>query len=216
MANSGLDEATLKAAIAKAREAAAVANAVEPRAESAYYDKSSDRIVINLKSGATFSFPPDLAQGLAGAFPDDLAEVEVTPSGDGLHWEKLDADFSVPALLAGAFGTAAWMMAQINLKRSSEIAQNSEQSEQDETIGSRDHRTEKEQTFIKEPGEIAQTSGQYEIIDSRGGRIGQERTVTKGEPLPPTPKQGQYYKLVDPTKRKGSSEKRFNRERRSP
>jgi len=50
MANVGLDEATLKTAIAKAREAAVIANAAEPRAESAYYDKSSDRIVINLKS----------------------------------------------------------------------------------------------------------------------------------------------------------------------
>ncbi|MEQ8974071.1 MAG: DUF2442 domain-containing protein [Coleofasciculus sp. C1-SOL-03] len=60
-----------------------------------------DRVVINLKSGATFSFPPALAQGLADASPEDLAEVEVTPSGDGLRWEKLDADFSVPALLAG-------------------------------------------------------------------------------------------------------------------
>jgi hypothetical protein len=28
--------------MAKAREAAAIANAVEPRAESAYYDQSSD------------------------------------------------------------------------------------------------------------------------------------------------------------------------------
>ncbi|NET55297.1 MAG: DUF2442 domain-containing protein [Symploca sp. SIO2E6] len=104
----------LKAAIAKAREAAAVANAVEPRAKSAYYDQSSDRIIINLKSGATFGFPPNIAQGLAGASPEDLAEVEVTPSGDGLHWEKLDADFAVPALLAGVFGTKAWM-AQIEL-----------------------------------------------------------------------------------------------------
>lgn len=50
MVNPDLDEATLKAAMllqsrsanAKAREAAAVANAVEPRAESAYYDQSSD------------------------------------------------------------------------------------------------------------------------------------------------------------------------------
>jgi hypothetical protein len=115
MANVGLDEATLKTAIAKAREAAVIANAAEPRAESAYYDKSSDRIVINLKSGAIYSFPPVLAQGLAGASPEDLAEVEVTPSGDGLHWEKLDADFSVPALLAGVFGTEAWM-AQIKIK----------------------------------------------------------------------------------------------------
>jgi hypothetical protein len=31
-----------------------------------------------------------------------------------LHWEKLDADFSVPALLAGVFGNAAWM-AQIKM-----------------------------------------------------------------------------------------------------
>ncbi len=85
MVNSAWDETKIKAAIAKAREAAAVANAVEPRAESAYYDQSRDRVVINLKSGATFSFPPALAQGLAGASPEDLAEVEVTPSGDGLH-----------------------------------------------------------------------------------------------------------------------------------
>jgi hypothetical protein len=117
MANVGLDEATLKTAIAKAREAAVIANAAEPRAESAYYDQNSDRIVINLKSGATYSFPPEIAQSLAGASPEDLAEVEVTPSGDGLHWEKLDADFSVPALLTGVFGTDAWM-AQIKMKAS--------------------------------------------------------------------------------------------------
>lgn len=52
------------------------------------------RIVINLKSGPTFSFPLSLTQGLTGTSPEDLAEVEVTPSGDGLHWEKLDADFN--------------------------------------------------------------------------------------------------------------------------
>jgi hypothetical protein len=52
----------------------------------------------------------------------------------------------------------------------------------------------------KKPGQTATRSGQYEIIGSRGGRTGKERTVTKGEPLPPTPKKGQTYKLVDPTK----------------
>ncbi len=70
-----------------------------------------------MKSGASFSFPSALAQGLAGASPEDLAEVEVTPSGDGLHFLKLDADFSVPALLAGVFGTAAWM-AQVKIEAS--------------------------------------------------------------------------------------------------
>ena len=48
-------------------------------------------------------------------------------------------------------------------------------------------------------GEIAQKSGQYQIIGPRGGK-GPERTVTKGEPLPPTPKKGSEFVLVDRTK----------------
>lgn len=50
------------------------------------------------------------------------------------------------------------------------------------------------------PGETAPRSGQYEILGPRGGETGKERTVTKGEPLPPTPEAGQKYTLVDPTK----------------
>ncbi len=52
----------------------------------------------------------------------------------------------------------------------------------------------------QKPGEPADRSGQYEIVGPRGGRTGAERTVTRGEPLPPTPKAGQEYILVDPTK----------------
>ena len=52
------------------------------------------------------------------------------------------------------------------------------------------------------PGEKAPASGQYEIIGPRGGATGNERTVTKGEPLPPTPKSGETYVLVDKTKHK--------------
>jgi hypothetical protein len=43
MASASLDEESLKAAIAKAKEATALANATEPSAESAYYDQSSDK-----------------------------------------------------------------------------------------------------------------------------------------------------------------------------
>jgi hypothetical protein len=50
------------------------------------------------------------------------------------------------------------------------------------------------------PGTKAPASGQYEIIGSRGGRTGEERTVTKSEPLPPTPKAGQSYVIADRTK----------------
>ncbi|AMX99010.1 hypothetical protein A4R29_05570 [Mesorhizobium ciceri biovar biserrulae] len=50
------------------------------------------------------------------------------------------------------------------------------------------------------PGEKAPTSGQYEITGPRGGGTGIERTVTKGEPLPPPLESGQKYRLTDPTK----------------
>ena len=51
------------------------------------------------------------------------------------------------------------------------------------------------------PGEEAPRSGQYEQVGPRGGRTGQERTVTRGEPLPPTPRPGMGYVMVDPTKK---------------
>ena len=103
----------LQEEIQKARQAAKIADVVEPRADLAYYDSQTGLIVINLKNGAIFNFPPTLAEGLVTATPEELAEIEVTPSGDGLHWEKLDLDFSIPALLAGVFGTKAWMATSI-------------------------------------------------------------------------------------------------------
>jgi hypothetical protein len=50
------------------------------------------------------------------------------------------------------------------------------------------------------PGEEAPLSAQYKIVGPRGGQTGAERTVTRGEPLPPTPEKGQRYLPVDPTK----------------
>jgi len=52
------------------------------------------------------------------------------------------------------------------------------------------------------PGQKSPGSGQVEIVGPRGGKTGEERTVVKGEPFPPTPKAGQTYKPVDGTKNK--------------
>jgi len=55
---------------------------------------------------------------------------------------------------------------------------------------------------LLKPGETAPLSGQYEITGPRGGGTGVERTVTRGEPLPPTLESGQRFRLVDQTQHK--------------
>lgn len=102
-------EKELKRQFAAATKRGKEAMRREPQARSATYDRATNRLIIELKNGATFIIPCDLIQGLRGADPDLIAEVELGPRGAALHWEKLDQDFSVAGLLAGLFGTKAWM-----------------------------------------------------------------------------------------------------------
>ncbi len=100
-----LTDATIDAALERGR----AAHASEPRAAAARYDRSSGRVVVDLENGCTFAFPPHLAQGLEAASADQLSAIEILGKGYGLHWEQLDVDLSLPGLMAGIFGTKAWM-----------------------------------------------------------------------------------------------------------
>jgi len=77
-------------------------------AVSAHYDRRAARIVVNLSTGIELAFPVRLAEGLAGASATDLAEIEISSAGLGLHWPRLDADIYVPALLQGVIGSKHW------------------------------------------------------------------------------------------------------------
>jgi hypothetical protein len=101
------DDTTGLIAEAEARGRASLAS--EPRAKSVRYERATKRVVVALTNGCAFSFPARMAQGLEDADDDALADVEVLGLGHGLHWERLDVDLSVPGLLAGLFGTKAWM-----------------------------------------------------------------------------------------------------------
>lgn len=70
-------------------------------------------MVVSLSTGVELAFPPKLVKGLAGAAPSDLAKIEISPTGLGLHRPTLDADLYVPGLLAGASGGTHWMAAQL-------------------------------------------------------------------------------------------------------
>lgn len=95
--------------LAAANARAAQRLATNPTAVTARYDRRVGRIVIALSSGLEIAFRPHDAQGLERARPAQLAEIEISPSGLGLHFPKLDADLYLPALLEGFLGSRRWM-----------------------------------------------------------------------------------------------------------
>jgi len=82
-------------------------------AVSARYDGPSRRVIVDLNTGVQIAFPAQLAEGLAGASAADLAEIEISPAGLGLHWPRLDVDLYVPALLQGVFGAQRRIAAEL-------------------------------------------------------------------------------------------------------
>ncbi len=99
-----LTDADIEAAIEEGR----IVFETEPHARAARYDGASGLLIIELTNGAVYSVPARYLQGLADASDDAIARVDIG-SGYGLHWDDLDADFTVGGLLAGRFGTAAYM-----------------------------------------------------------------------------------------------------------
>jgi Protein of unknown function (DUF2442) len=99
----------LQAQIDKARATGEALAIAEPRAVKAWYQHDTERIFIELTNNVVMGFPYQLLQGLEKATAKELAEVEITPMGSGLHWESLDADLSVPQLVLGIFGSKTWM-----------------------------------------------------------------------------------------------------------
>lgn len=83
-----------------------------PLARSVSFDAERQMLVISLTNGCTAEIPVALIEGLSAAPDIDRAEIEISPTGYGLHWPSLDLDLSVPGLLAGVFGTQVWMNRQ--------------------------------------------------------------------------------------------------------
>lgn len=74
---------------------------LRPRACVARYTASSDQIVVEFHDGMELRIPRKLIEGLIQAPREALTEIEVSPSGFGLHWPKLDVDLYLPAVMLG-------------------------------------------------------------------------------------------------------------------
>lgn len=84
-----------------------------PRAVSVRYDRKTGNIVIHLSSKLILSFSPRDVEGLQNARPSELDQIEISPSGFGIHFPKLDADLYIPGLLEGALGSRNWMASRL-------------------------------------------------------------------------------------------------------
>lgn len=77
------------------------------RATTASYDAANHRVLVELTGGVLFGIPLARLPEIAHASPRQLDAVEVVGAGNVLHWEALDADYSVPALALSMIPRAA-------------------------------------------------------------------------------------------------------------
>ena len=84
-----------------------------PIVVAACYDATADRVRIELSTGIELGVPPALIEGLDGATPAQLQDIDVSPAGLGLHFPRIDADIYLPGLIEGVLGTRAWMASRL-------------------------------------------------------------------------------------------------------
>ncbi|HZB89629.1 MAG TPA: DUF2442 domain-containing protein [Terracidiphilus sp.] len=87
--------------------------AARPHAVEAHFDRRARRIVIRLSNRIDLAFSPADAEGLEEATPAQLSAIEVSPSGFGIYFPRLDADIYIPALLEGVLGSKQWMASRL-------------------------------------------------------------------------------------------------------
>ena len=69
------------------------------RAERVWFDE--DNLWIALTDGRQLSVPLVYFPRLLHATPEQRGDFVISGGGTGLHWEQVDEDISVPALLTG-------------------------------------------------------------------------------------------------------------------
>jgi hypothetical protein len=107
-----MSDAKFKAQMRAATQRYARRRATGVVATAARYDAASGRIIVDLRNGVTFGFPPGLLPALRSADAETLAGVTVDPMGVGLRWDNLDADYDLAGILQATVGSA-WALREL-------------------------------------------------------------------------------------------------------
>jgi hypothetical protein len=74
------------------------------RAAKAFYDPINELVMIETTRGFRWGIPKARIPAITKASAEELVQLTLSPSGDGIHWEGLDVQLSVPGLLVDALG----------------------------------------------------------------------------------------------------------------
>lgn len=109
----------------RATREARKADRVEPRAHAVRYEAENALVFVELRGGYAFGFPPERVPGLENANAEQLSNIRISPSGDGLHWDDLDAHASLTGLMVDALNLREWaprIMGQIRTEAKARAA----------------------------------------------------------------------------------------------
>ena len=81
----------------------------EEVAVAASFDVANRILLIELKTGQRLAIPQENLQDIYRARPEDLAEVEMIPTGTALHFEKAMEGIHVDAVRRGIYRSEKWM-----------------------------------------------------------------------------------------------------------
>jgi hypothetical protein len=89
--------------------AIAAAAALDPKATrivEASYDRASDKVVVNLSNGASFSVRRTSLPRFSDVDPEKITEVEIEPTGKAIWFSRPDIGFRLETLIVTAVGSA--------------------------------------------------------------------------------------------------------------
>lgn len=107
MPTSKITEAQREEAIRRGQEV----RRSQPHATSVAYDAKTRTYTLAMLAGGQLSFRADQVRELAGASPEQLARVELSPSGGGISWPELDVDIDMTGLVMDLVAGETWRTA---------------------------------------------------------------------------------------------------------
>lgn len=81
----------------------------KPTATKYVFDPKERILSIRASDGIRIDFPVWKIKELRKASDDEIRKAYITKAGDAIHWDNLDAHYTVAGLAANVFGTKEWM-----------------------------------------------------------------------------------------------------------